>query len=148
MSAGTESLAPVSEYAVVDSLVARSVVGSAIDIGAYEYGVLLVDGMPPDSDGGLGLGTSGTNGDGGGITSDGGAGMTAGHQRRAGRTGMSTAAPAQTAAPRPAPTTRAAARVRSRRGTPPRDVATLLGSLALCGLAWASSGALRQRKKR
>jgi len=70
-SAGTQSLEPDHEYVHPASSEGRAVVGSAIDIGAYEFGVVDTDagtgdgGAPPPGDGG-GVDDAGTGGGGGG----------------------------------------------------------------------------------
>ncbi len=83
-SNGSQSLAPVFEYVHPLSEVARTVMGSAIDIGAYEYGVAEdagvfgPDASPPDaghsggSSGGGSGGGSGSTGSGSGGSGSGG----------------------------------------------------------------------------
>ncbi len=91
---GGQSLEPVFEYVHPLSEVARSVVGPAIDIGAYEYGlatdagVVGADAAVPDAagggatdagqDGGGGGGGGGSSGGDGGAVVDGGAGSSGG----------------------------------------------------------------------
>jgi hypothetical protein len=91
--AGSESLEPVFEYVQPESSVARAVVGSAIDIGAYEFGLPdggapsrdsgtpARDGSVPSSDGGAHSDSGTTHGDGGAgmpPTSPGGSGSSGG----------------------------------------------------------------------
>ncbi len=78
-SAGSQSLSPVFEYVHPLSEVARKVVGPAIDIGAYEYGVsddagvVGPDASPPDASG---SGSGGGSGSSSGSSSSGGSSST------------------------------------------------------------------------
>jgi hypothetical protein len=83
----TQSLAPVFEYVHPLSEVVRKVVGSAVDIGAYEYGVpddagvVGPDASAPDagaSSGGSSGSASGSSSGGGGSGSGSGAGSSSG----------------------------------------------------------------------
>lgn len=98
-SAGSQSLQPVFEYVHPLSEVARTVVGSAVDIGAYEFGVaddagvIGPDASPPDA-GGSGSGSSsgsgsGSSGSGSGGSSGSGSGSSSGSGGDGGATGAS-----------------------------------------------------------
>ncbi|HEY3818169.1 MAG TPA: MYXO-CTERM sorting domain-containing protein [Polyangiaceae bacterium] len=84
-NAGSQSLSPVFEYVHPLSEVARTVIGSAIDIGAYEYGVaddagvIGPDAAPPDASGsGSGGSSGGGSGSGSGSSSGASSGSSSG----------------------------------------------------------------------
>jgi hypothetical protein len=82
-SNGSQSLVPLYEYVHPLSGVPRTVVGSAIDIGAYEYGlaedagVIGPDAAPPDAGGTASGSGSGSSGSGSGSAASSGSGSGA-----------------------------------------------------------------------
>jgi MYXO-CTERM domain-containing protein len=97
MSAGTQSLAPVSEYVTVGSLVARTTTGSALDIGAYEYGDPLDGGATSTADDGGGATGGGGSGDAGGSGGGTGGGSDGGSSGGSGTSGADGGATKSTA---------------------------------------------------
>ena len=94
-SAGSQSLSPVFEYVHPLSEVARTVVGPAIDIGAYEYGVsddagvVGPDASPPDASG---SGSGGSGSSSGGSSSGGSSSTSSGAGSSSGSTSSSSGA--------------------------------------------------------